>query len=334
VSLADRPKHTLELGGGYSTAEGAGVDAKWITYNQLGLADTVTLTGRLAQIQQKLDAELALPDWGQSDQILKVGGDAFGDVTTAYNDDGLGLRASVERHYTKTTYISFGGAIDDVDTREKTSINPNGVPVGQELKLLIFSTMAGFALDRSNDPLNPTRGWRIQAEADPTYVTGNRTLPYLKLQGQASGYWSLNTDSTTVIAARIKLGSIVGGDIPLVPADRRFFSGGGGSVRGFGYQGVGPKLADGTPVGGDSLFESSFEVRQRITGPWGIAAFVDAGSLGSSLAPNFQQVQAGAGVGLRYNLGFAPLRFDIATPITRAKGDPAVEFYISIGQAF
>ena len=334
VSLADRPKHTLELGGGYSTAEGAGVDAKWITYNQLGFADTVSITGRLAQIQQKLDAELALPDWGQADQILKVGGDAFGDVTTAYNDDGLGLRASVERHYTKTTYISVGGAIDNVDTREKTSINPNGVPVGQELKLLIFSTMAGFALDRSNDPLNPTRGWRVQAEADPTYVTGNRTLPYLKLQGQASGYWSLNTDSTTVIAARIKLGSIVGGDIPLVPADRRFFSGGGGSVRGFGYQGVGPKLADGTPVGGDSLFEASFEVRQRITGPWGIAAFVDAGSLSPSLVPNFQQVQAGAGVGLRYNLGFAPLRIDVATPITRAKGEAPVEFYISIGQAF
>ena len=146
VSHAYRPNHTLELGGGYSTAEVAGVDAKWITYNQLGLADTVSITGRLAQIQQKLDGELALPDRGQVDQILKVGGDAFGDVITAYNDDGLGLRASVERHYTKTTYISVGGyAIDDVDTREKTSINPNGVPVGQELKLLIFSTMAGFA---------------------------------------------------------------------------------------------------------------------------------------------------------------------------------------------
>jgi translocation and assembly module TamA len=334
VSLADRAPHTLELGGGYSTSEGAGVDAKWILYNQLGRADTVTFTGRLAQIQQKLDAELDLPDWGSPDQIFKIGGDVFADDTVAYDDDGLGFRADVEHHYTKTTYVTLGGAVDDVDTRENTSINPNGVPVGQQLKLLIFSTTAGFALDQSNDPLNPTRGWRLQAEADPTYVTGDRTLPYLKLEAQATGYLPLQSDADTVIAARIKLGSIVGGDIPAVPADRRFFAGGGGSVRGFGYQEVGPQLADGTPIGGDSLFESSLEVRQRVSGPWSVVGFVDAGSLGPTFVPDFSQVDIGAGVGVRYNLGFGPLRLDLATPVTRRKGDPWVELYLSIGQSF
>jgi translocation and assembly module TamA len=334
VSLAERPPHTIELGGGYSTSEGAGATAKWSAYNLLGRADTLTLTGRLAQIQQKLDAELDLPDWRRADQILKVGGDLFGDDTEAYNDKGLGLRANVERHYTRTTYISFGGALDAVNTREKTSINPNGIPVGENLKLLIFSGLAGFALDRSDDPLSPTRGWRVQAEADPTYVTGDRTLPYLKLQAQASGYFSFGADANTVLAGRVKLGSIVGGSIPDVPADRRFFAGGGGSVRGFGYQKVGPQLADGTPLGGASLFESSVEVRQHVTGPWGVVAFIDAGSVGPTFAPDFSQLDVGAGIGVRYNLGFAPLRFDIATPVTRRKGDPWAEFYISIGQSF
>jgi translocation and assembly module TamA len=334
VSLGDRPPHTLELGAGYSTSEGAGVDAKWVLYNRLGRADTITFTGRIAQIQQKLDAELDLPDWGRADQILRVGGDVFADNTVAYDDDGVGFRASVERHWTRTTYISLGGAIDLAETREKTAVNANSIPVGEKLKLAVFSTSAGFALDRSNDPLNPTRGWRLQAEADPTYVTGDRNLPYLKLQTQVSGYLPFGEDAATVLAARIKLGSIVGGSIPAVPADRRFFAGGGGSVRGFNYQGVGPQLSDGTPVGGDSLFESSFEVRQRVTGPWSVVAFVDAGSLGSTAIPDFGHINVGAGVGVRYNLGFGPLRFDIATPVTRKKGDPIAQFYISIGQSF
>jgi len=334
ASLGDRPPHTIELGGGYSTSEGAGIDAKWSTYNLLGRADTLTLAGRLAQIQQKLDAELDLPDFGRPDQIFKVGGDLFADDTKAYNDDGLGVRANLERHYTRTTFIALGAAIDAVNTREKTAINPNGVAVGENLNLVIFSTLAGFALDRSNDPLNPTRGWRVSAEADPTYVTGERTLPYLKLQGQASGYLPLDADANTVLAGRLKLGSIVGGSIPDVPADRRFFAGGGGSVRGFGYQKVGPQLADGTPLGGASLFESSLEVRRHITGPWGVVGFIDAGSVGPTFTPDFHQVDVGAGVGVRYNLGFAPLRFDIATPVTRRKGDPWAEFYISIGQSF
>lgn len=350
VSVADRPAHRIEIGAGYtsggyptntgitevaySTSEGAGIDAKWIVYNRLGQADTITLTGRLAQIQQKIDGELDLPDWRRPDQVLKVGADLFADSTTAFDDDGVGVRASVQRHFTKTTYIGYGGAIDLVDTRENTAVNANGIALGENLKLGIFSLLGQFALDRSDDPLNPTRGWRLQAEADPTYITGDRKLGYLKLQAQVSGYLPLGADARTVLAARLKLGSIVGGSIPNVPADRRFFAGGGGSVRGFNYQGVGPQLADRTPIGGDSLFESSFEVRHRVSGPWSVAAFVDAGSLGPTAAPDFHQLSVGAGLGVRYDLGFGPIRLDIATPVTRRKGDPIAQLYISIGQSF
>ena len=350
VSVGDRPPHTIELGGGYtsggypndegitevsySTSEGAGIDAKYILYNRLGRADTLTFTGRLAQIEQSIDGELDLPDWGRPDQTFKVGADIFADDTTAFDDDGVSFRTALERHYTKTTFITYGASVDVVDTRENTSINPNGVAIGENLKLAIFSLLGQFALDRSNDPLNPTRGWRLQMEADPTYVTGDRTLPYLKLQGQVSGYLPLDADADTVLAARVKLGSIVGGSIPDVPADRRFFAGGGGSVRGFNYQGVGPQLSDGTPIGGDSLFESSFEVRRKVTGPWSVAAFVDAGSLGPTAAPDFSDIDVGAGVGVRYDLGFGPIRLDVATPVTRRKGDPLAQLYISIGQSF
>jgi translocation and assembly module TamA len=334
VSLGDRPPHTLELGGGYSTSEGAGADATWINYNLLRRADTLTLTARLAQIQQKIDAELALPDWRRLDRTLKLGGDIFGDRTPAYDDYGAGLRADLEHRTGITTDYTLGAAVDFANTSEKTAVNANAIPVGQQLRLVILSGLAAYNLDRSNDPLDPTHGWRLQVQAEPTYIFVDRTLPYLKVQAQLSGYLPLGENAGTVLAARVKLGSIIGGNIPDVPANRRFYAGGGGSVRGFDYQGVGPKLIDGTPIGGLSLFETSFEVRQRITGPWSVAAFIDAGSLGQKVTPDFSQIREGAGIGVRYNLGFGPIRLDIATPVDRQHGDPVVQLYVSIGQSF
>jgi translocation and assembly module TamA len=334
VSLSDRPRRTVELGAGYSTSDGSGLDGKWSWYNPLGRADTLTLTARLYDIQQKLDLESDLPDWRRPDQILRVGGGLVADRTAAYDDAGGGVRLDVDRYFTKTTFITVGGAFDYASTREKTEVNPQATPVGVNLNLFITSTLAAFTLDRSNDPLNPTRGWRLIVRAEPTWIAGDRNLVYLKTQAQASAYLPLGPGAGTVIAGRLKLGSILGGSIPDVPADRRFYAGGGGSVRGYGYQEVGPRLSDNTPEGGLSLFETSLEVRQRLTGQWGLAAFVDAGSVGTGAAPQFRDFSTGVGLGLRYNLGFGPLRVDIATPLNPRQGDGPIQVYVSIGQSF
>jgi len=335
VSLSDRKSRALELGASYSTTEGSGVDGKWIHYNVLGRADTLTLTAKLYDIQQNLDLELDQPDWGRADQILKVGGGILADRTPAYDDGDLGVRADVERHFSKTTYITVGDSFDFTLIRDKTDVNAQGLPVGVDLKLFIATLLGEFTLDRSNDPLDPTRGWRLDTRLEPTFITGDRDLVYLKTQTQVSGYLPFDSDGDTVLAARAKVGSILGGSIPDVPADRRFFAGGGGSVRGFGYQEVGPRLSDNeTPEGGLSLVEGSLELRRRITQQWGVVAFIDAGSVGSSSSPTVNDLGLGAGLGVRYNLGFGPLRLDIATPINPRLGDGRVQVYISIGQSF
>ncbi|HEY7901396.1 MAG TPA: autotransporter assembly complex family protein, partial [Caulobacteraceae bacterium] len=356
VKLVDRPPRTIELGaafsttagagfyasaamggsslGAYSTIEGSGVDAKWIHYNLLGVADTATVTARLYDIQQVLDLELDLPDWRRPDQILKTGLVGLNERTPAYDDTGVGLRASVERHWSKTTYVSVGAYIDYVSLSEKDAINPEGTPVGEKLNLVIPTAILAGVLDRSNDALDPTQGWRAQLRFEPTFVTGTRQVGYLKALGQVTGYLPLGARAQTVLAGRIELGSIVGGAIPAVPADRRFYSGGGGSVRGYAYQGVGPRLADNTPEGGLSLAEASVELRHNLSAQWGVAAFVDVGTVSLSQIPDFKAVSYGAGVGVRYNLGFGPIRLDVATPLNPRRGDAPVQVYVSIGQSF
>jgi translocation and assembly module TamA len=244
------------------------------------------------------------------------------------------VRADVERHFTKTTYITVGDSFDFTLIRDKTDVNAQGLPVGVDLKLFIATLLGELTLDHSNDPLDPIRGWKMDTRVEPTFITGDRKLVYLKTQSQVSGYLPFDADGDTVLAARAKVGSILGGSIPDVPADRRFFAGGGGSVRGFGYQEVGPRLSEEIPEGGLSLLEASLELRRKINQQWGVVAFVDAGSVGSSPTPGFQEVGVGAGLGVRYNLGFGPLRLDIATPLNPRQGDGPVQVYISIGQSF
>ena len=332
VSLSDRPKGTLELGASYSTDEGVGVDSRWILYNRLGRADTLTNIFRIAQIDSRLQSQLSLPDWKRPEQTLKLTAALYREDTPAYLDYGIGIAADLTRRFGKTSFLTYGLSLDGTDTDEKEEAN--FVALNHQRKLATFGVLLAFAVDHSNDPLNPTSGWRLDARVEPKASVGNGPIAYVKAQAQVSAYLPLGATSGTVIAGRIKLGEIAGGDIPLVPAQDRFYAGGGGSIRGYGYQDVGPRFADNTPEGGLSLFESSVEIRQRVTQRWGVVGFVDAGTVGTNVAPDFAHPEVGVGVGVRYDLGFGPIRLDIATPLNRREGDSPIQLYLSIGQSF
>jgi translocation and assembly module TamA len=332
VTLTDRPKGALELGASYSTTEGVGVDSSWIVYNRLGRADTITTTAQLAQIDSRLKTELALPDWRRVNDTLKLAAAIYRDNTPAYDLRGAGLTADLVRQFTKTSFLTYGLSFDETKTHEKEE--SNFIRLSPTRLLSTVAVLGGFALDRSDDPLDPTRGFRLSAQVDPTAAFGDGPITYLKMFGQFSAYLPVTPAGGTVIAGRVKVGAIAGGDIPRVPAQDRFYAGGGGSVRGYGYQDVGPRYPDNTPQGGLSLVETSVELRQHLTRNWGLAAFLDAGAVGSQVSPDFSHPQVGVGIGLRYNLGFGPFRFDIATPLDRRHDDSIIQVYLSIGQAF
>ena len=331
VSLADRPKGTLELGASYSTTEGAGVDSRWIVYNRLGLADTLTTSLLVAQIDSRLQVELALPDWSRPERTLKLTSALYRDDTTAYLSQGATISADLTHKFSKISFLTYGVSIDGSQTTENEAANL--VTESRRRDLASFAGLLAFNLDRSNDPLDPTSGWRLSAQAEPTYAAGDGSVAFFKAWAQVTGYLELSGPGT-VVAGRAKLGSILGGDIPLVPPPARFYAGGGGSVRGYAYQAVGPRYVDNTPEGGLSTFEGSLELRQHVTGPWAVAAFIDAGAVGKQANPDFTHPDIGVGLGVRYNLGFGPIRVDLATPLVRRTGDSVIQLYLSIGQSF
>lgn len=335
VSLTDQPRRVLEAGAGYSTSEGAGVDALWTWRNRFGRADTMTFDFRLAEINSRIGIDLSLPHWQRPGRTLVLGAYALDEDTRAYDRRVGGARVEVRQRIGATSFVSGSAAIEGGSYGE-LDVNDLTLPLTPiERNLAILTLGARAFMDFSDNPLDPSRGWRISADIQPTAVSGDGSFFFLRATAQGTVYVPVEDGGRTIVAGRVRVGSITGASGNDLPSDRRFYSGGGGSVRGFDYQGVGPQFEDGTPVGGSSLFEASLEARRRnIWRDLGAAVFVDAGSVGNGRIPEFNDVRFSVGAGIRYDLPFGPIRADLAIPIDRRDSDPNFQVYISIGQAF
>ncbi|GAA0654371.1 autotransporter assembly complex protein TamA [Brevundimonas lenta] len=333
VTLTDRPRRILEAGATFSTSGGSGVDAHWTWYNRFGRADTLVWEARLTDLDSRLGGSLSLPHWRNPGQTLTLAGALVNEDTDAYRRTALTASADLRQRLGKTSWFSYGIALDAGRYNENRFDPDTQQPVTLDRDLVILTGRGGFFMDRSDDPLNPTTGWRLLASAQPTAVTGEDTVFFLRAESQATAYIPLQ-QAKTVLAGRVRIGSIVGGSELTVPSDRLFYSGGGGSVRGYEFQGINPRLPDNTPRGGLSLFEASAEVRRTVWRNLQAVAFVDAGAIGFQEIPNLNNTRYGAGFGVRYLLSFGPIRADIAFPLDKREGDADFQVYVSIGQAF
>jgi translocation and assembly module TamA len=173
----------------------------------------------------------------------------------------------------------------------------------------------------------------------PTFALGTQNATFIITQIKAATYFDLDKllavgPGRTVLAARALAGIAEGAGEFSLPPDQRFYAGGSGTVRGYGYQLVGPLFADGTPRGGTAITAGSVELRQRFGTNFGAAVFVDAGQVSANLKFVPQQLRVGTGVGLRYFTPIGPIRLDVAVPTKRGPYDDAFEVYIGLGQAF
>ena len=185
--------------------------------------------------------------------------------------------------------------------------------------------------DRSNSLLDPTKGFRLLARVNPEASFGNGSGFYVRDLIEGSVYYPVGEDF--VIAGRARFGSISGIARDDLAPSRRFYAGGGGSVRGFGYQELGPRDPDNVPLGGRSLDEFALEGRYRF-GNYGVVAFVDAGQVYEAQYPTFSSMRFGVGVGGRVYTNFGPVRSTSPRRSAAAQGESLISVYVSIGQAF
>ena len=204
----------------------------------------------------------------------------------------------------------------------------------QQPTICIVSLPSKLDYDGRDNKLDPTEGLRGTLDAEP-FIDINAGTLALVTQGDALRLLRLRRRATAWCSPRAaRSAAIVGGDTEDIPATRRFFLGGGGSIRGYEYRSVGPEIG-GEVVGGLSFFETSLELRFRVTDTIGIVPFIDAGAAYEDPIPDFSEdIRVGAGIGLRYYTPLGPLRFDVAVPLNPDDGDSGFAFYVGLGQSF
>jgi translocation and assembly module TamA len=333
VEVSERKFRYFGLGATASNTDGLGFEGYWGHRNLFGHAEKLKFDGSIsgigAQDISKLNYNAGV--MFEKPGVVGPASKFYANLKTVFEHpdayDRFSVRGETGLSYELSKYqtVSAGVAL------EYSKIEDNLDPDPQ--KYLIASLPLQYVWDNRDDKLNPTKGFRFLGYAEPSYDLLGGAV-FLKLKGEGSVYQTLDDAGRFVAAGRLAMGSILGASLQEVPADRRFYAGGGGSVRGYAYQGIGPKDSDDDPIGGLSWFETSAELRYQVTDSIGIVPFVDAGTVSVKQFPDFSDVKVGAGVGLRYITPFGPLRIDAAVPLNPDRGDPSFGIYAGIGQAF
>ncbi|MEL6369562.1 MAG: BamA/TamA family outer membrane protein [Pseudomonadota bacterium] len=321
VELDERKRRTFGVGASFSTVEGPGGRLFFEYRNLFGGGEKARVDLAASLIEQSLLFSINKP-------LPLLPGSIFADAgfvnqtTDAFDAQNIGASAGVAKEW-------FKGRLE---TRAGLAFDASRITVDDETENTFFFSLPLTAIwDTEDDPLSLTKGARATLSLTP--FTGFDT--FTRAEFNARSRYNFGNDDRFTLAGRIRLGGTFGTSLDDLPANRRYFSGGGSSVRGFEFQAVGPRDEDFDPIGGRSVIEGALEARSRVFGPVQIAAFADAGSVSAQSSPDFSgDFQIGVGGGVRYISPIGPLRVDFAVPVERREGDAAWQLYISLGQPF
>ncbi|MBA4760965.1 MAG: BamA/TamA family outer membrane protein [Sphingomonas sp.] len=331
VRQAKGPPRTLAGEVGFSTGQGFRAEVSWTHRNLFPPEGALIATGILGTQEQGASATFRRSNAGRRDRTFQIVASALRSDVEAFT--GLTGTLSAKVSYDSTPIwqkkLTYAYGVELVGTSEDRFDFARGARERGVYFIAAVPLFAGW--DQSDNLLNPTRGWRLKLNVSPETSVRGTARPYARAMVEGTIYQPI-TDSI-VLAGRARFGTIQGIDRNELAPSRRYYAGGGGSVRGFGYQELGPRAPDGRPVGGRSFNEFAVEARYRF-GNFGIVPFLDAGQVYEESLPQLSRIRFGAGIGGRFYTNFGPMRLDIATPIARKPGESKVALYISIGQAF
>ncbi len=331
VDLSDGKPRTLSAGVKFGTSEGIGAKTGWTHRNLTGHADKFVAGAEASQTLSMVDLNYYLPDFLKRNQTLGTTVNYKEENTKSYDSRGYGTSFLLDNEFKKGWNYSYGFSFESTRISQRGEIihfDALGVPLG-------------FTLDTRNDALDPSSRGKLSLSITPEYghLGHAKFITHSQLYG--SYHWAMDDRHRHVLALWSRIGSVFGGSLKDIPGNRRLYAGGGGSVKGYGYQLAGTLDGEGKPLGGKSLLEFGIEPRVRFGDDWGVVVFLEGALVSKTTQPNFaNSFLFGVGGGLRYYTSFGPIRADIAVPLKKRRQDGgkivdrAFQFYISIGQSF
>lgn len=328
VRLKERAPRTIRAAVEYTTDYGPGVSGSWTHRNLFGMAEKLTASAifnsKIRTASLRLDKPMFL---GKENAF--IANSAFNDETTdAYDARSVDVSSIIKRRFSRSFKAGTGLGFRYGRVKQESNDLKNTYHL---FYLPITATQ-----DTRLNLLNPTRGYALSLDMAPYQDIKEEDTRFLRYLLSGSTYYNFHSGDKVVVALRAAFGQIFGISHDAMPADLRFYAGGGGSVRGYAFQAAGP-VQGNTPLGGLSLLTFSLELRFRISDSVGLVPFLDGGSAFLDRVPDFDQqnILYGTGLGLRYYTAIGPIRLDVAVPINKRKGvDDSFQVYVSIGQAF
>lgn len=335
ATLVESEPRRVGFGAELSTDDGAALSAYWLHRNLFGGAERLRIEGEISGIGSQgistqdaegIDASIGLrysrpatftPD---TTAYAELGAEYLDEP--AYSLTTIGAEFGVEHRFDRRLIGSLGVGLDHYDIEDQFG----------DREVIVLSAPAGLTWDRREDPLDARRLFYIDGSATPFLTDQGSGGARAYVDGRV--YLSFGEDSGGRVALRGQAGSVFGGDITDIPPNFLFFSGGAGTVRGQEFQSLGA-IQNGVEAGGRSFLGLSTEYRQDIGETnFGLVAFADAGFIGTDPLGGTGDWQAGAGLGVRYDTPFGPIRVDLATPVEGEGVGEELFIYIGIGHAF
>lgn len=325
LTVGERPMRTVSGAIKWSLQDGFAIEAAWEHRNIFGDAERLRTALTFGQQRQALEVSLRRYDTiFEGHTLLATFEIAHEDVDGQIYENAA-LIGTLETNIYDKIVGRYGASVEFV--------RDQGLTNGGDYALI--GVRGEVAFDNSNDLLDPTEGYRLTLRALPYLGYNGDLRNFVIVEALGSAYLPLDRQNEFVLAGRLRVGSIFGEARDDIPLPKRFFAGGGGSIRGYSYKRAGPVNLNDEPIGGASVVEVNAEARWRINEDFGAVAFVDGGgAFEGSLPGQGGEWFVGAGLGVRYYSPIGPVRLDVAAPLNARTGDPGVQIYISIGQAF
>jgi translocation and assembly module TamA len=322
-------KRTIYTGGPFiGTDTGFGVRAsmerRWV--NRRGHKWKNELV--VAQKLKTLSSLYSIPMPGDSQRSYNFGAN-FRDANTATSKSRtlelVGNETRLWHGWTRTLGVHALSGTFTVGKKGGEPDNTFGIERGNSTE--VFAE-ASLSRKQGDNPTFVRRGWSVTLAARSTAGTLLSDASFSQVLGDAK--WIRAFAGNNRLILRGSVGTTWTNDFSALPPQLRFFAGGDRSVRGYGYQSIGPRNKFDRVIGGRNLLVASSEVEHYFTPKWGMAAFVDTGNAfnGTDYRPKI-----GAGLGVRWLSPVGMIRVDLGTPIHN-KDEHGVQLHIVIGPDF
>ncbi|MFW6092914.1 MAG: autotransporter assembly complex protein TamA, partial [Pseudomonadota bacterium] len=312
VTAAASNRRSAMVGAGYATDTGprARLDLRWRHVNDRG--HRASVAALVSELRGDLNAVYRVPYGDPTHEWVFLQGNVnFEDTDTSNALERTLTLGRTQRRWdawAETNYVEYAESEFEVGDQDGTS------------QLLLLGS--SWTRATTGDAPRPLGGYSlgVDVRGATTALLSDNDLLQLIVRGRRI----VSLGERLRLLGRVQAGWTWQQEFADLPPSVRFFAGGDASVRGYGYEELGPE-EDGRVVGGERLLTGSLELDALIRPNWSLAVFADAGSAFDA-EPDFS---TGVGIGVRWYSPLGPLRIDLAHPLDDP--DRAVRLHISLG---